>query len=145
VGERVARHDPTVIAERYADAAVLRSAPFREPRFGGGGVASYAAEAFGDEASAEFRFAEPIVGREGRAAVEYWAVVTAHDGTEATLFGVSVLRFGHDGRVLEHRDYWAMQGRRLEPHDTWGRRSLGIGALGAGGPMVLRWKPRSSA
>lgn len=114
-------HDPAVIAERYADSAVLRSAPFREPRHGGSGVASYAAEAFADEASAEFRFAEPIVGLEGRAAVEYWAVVTAHDGKEATLFGVAVLGFGDDGLVLEHRDYWAMQETRLEPHDTWGR------------------------
>ena len=113
-------HDPAVIAERYADTAVLRSAPFREPRLGGSGVASYAAEAFADEGSAEFRFAAPIVGRQGRVAVEYWAVVTTPDGRQATLFGTAVLRFDDAGLVVEHRDYWAMQEGRREPHDTWG-------------------------
>jgi hypothetical protein len=35
------------------------------------------------------------------------------DGEEQTLAGVSLLRFGDDGRVVEQRDYWAEgQGRR---------------------------------
>ena len=44
-----------------------------------------------------------------RAAVEYWAVVSA-DGEEETLDRASaLLRFGPDGLVVEQRDYWAMQ------------------------------------
>ena len=113
-------HDAAVISERYADEAVIRTHPFREPVHGGNGIEAYATQAFADEASSEFRFGRPIVDGAGRAAVEYWAVITAPDGLEATLFGTSVLRFADDGRVLEHRDYWVMQDGRREPHDTWG-------------------------
>ena len=107
-----------MIAERYADTAVLRSAPFREPRLGGSGVASYAAEAFADEASAEFRFADPIAGRQGRASVEYCRHHARRTAGHVVRHGGAAL--DDAGLVVEHRDYWAMQGGWREPHDTWG-------------------------
>jgi hypothetical protein len=30
-----------------------------------------------------------------------------------------VIRFGADGRVVEHRDYWAMEDGRREPPPGW--------------------------
>jgi hypothetical protein len=52
------------------------------------------------------RFGQPIVGGD-RAAVEWWAVVTGTGGEVETLAGISLLRFGDDGLVLEQRDVWA--------------------------------------
>ena len=59
------------------------------------------------------RFGEPIV-RGDRAAVDWWAVVTAVDGTVETLAGTSLLRFDGDGLVLEQRDVWASSPGRVE-------------------------------
>ena len=102
--------DAEVIDALYAADAVFRSHPFREPERSAG---EYARRAFSDEELAEVRFGEPVVTGD-RAAVEYWAVLSA-DGEE-TLAGVTVLRFGPDGLVTEHRDYWAMQPGRAEPN-----------------------------
>ena len=65
-------HDPEPIATLYAPDAVFVSHPFRAPQAPG----DYAAWAFGDEESAEFRFGQPVIG-DGCAAVEYWAVIRA--------------------------------------------------------------------
>ena len=53
-----------------------------------------------------FTFGEPIVADDGRAAVEYRAVITTPEGTETTIHGVSLLRVGPDGLIAEHRDTW---------------------------------------
>jgi ketosteroid isomerase-like protein len=98
------------VAALYAEGAVFRSHPFRDPQ----PPAEYARWAFADpdERLVECRFGDPVVGRE-RAAVEYWALVRRQDGAEATLAGVAVIRFGTDGRVVEQRDYWDLaEGRR---------------------------------
>jgi hypothetical protein len=58
-----------------------------------------------------------VVG-DGCAAVEYWAVILS-GGREQTLGGVSVLRFAPDGRVVEQRDYWAMEDGRRDPPPGW--------------------------
>jgi hypothetical protein len=108
-----AAHDPEPIAGLYAPDAVFVSQPFREPQAPG----AYAAWAFADEESAEFRFGEPVVG-DGRAAVEYWAVIHA-EGREQTLAGVAVIRFAPDGRVAEQRDYWATEDGRRSPPPGW--------------------------
>ena len=105
-------HDPEPIAALYAEDAVFRSRPLREPE----DPRAYAARAFAEEDEVEFRFAEPVAAG-NRAAVEYWALITANGRIE-TLHGVTVLRFGEDGRVVEQRDYWAM-GEGRQP-SRWG-------------------------
>ena len=47
--------------------------------------------------------------------------ITPHHGEEQTLFGLTLLRFGDDGLVADHRDYWAMQEGRRQPSPGWGR------------------------
>jgi ketosteroid isomerase-like protein len=101
-------HDPDVIAARYADDCEFRSHPFREPLHGRDGARRYADQVFAEERSAISSFSEPIVGRDGRAAVEYRATITTIGGKTMTLSGVTVLRFDEEGFVREHRDYWAM-------------------------------------
>jgi ketosteroid isomerase-like protein len=107
--------DADAVAALYADDAVFYSHPFRShqpPR-------EYAAWAFADQADAECRFGEPIASGD-RAAVDWWAVITSHDGSVETIAGTSLLRFGADGRVVEQRDVWASEpGRRDLP--AWAR------------------------
>lgn len=99
-------HDPDVIAARYAEDCRFRSQPFRALEHGRAAAHAYATRSFTEEDSARFTFGEPIVGSDGRAAVEYRAVITAPDGSDVTLHGVSLLRIGPDGLVAEHRDTW---------------------------------------
>ncbi|MBI2780615.1 MAG: nuclear transport factor 2 family protein [Chloroflexi bacterium] len=101
-----ARHDPVVIAARYAPDCVFRSQPFRAAGRGRQAAFDYAAQSFGGERSARFAFGAPVTGANGRAAVEYRAVITASDGTVSTIAGTSMLRFGGDGLVTEHLDTW---------------------------------------
>jgi nuclear transport factor 2 (NTF2) superfamily protein len=101
-----ARHDPDVIAARYAPDCRFRSWPFRDLEHGRGAARAYAARSFGEERSARFTFGEPIVDAGGRAAVEYRAVITAPDGSATTIHGVSLLKIGADGLIAEHRDTW---------------------------------------
>jgi hypothetical protein len=63
-------------------------------------------------------FGEPVVSGD-RAAVEYWAILSAGDGP-LTLAGSAFLHFAPDGRVTEHRDYWDIQEGRREPPRGWG-------------------------
>jgi hypothetical protein len=103
--------DPDAIGALYAEGAVYRSHPFRQPEKS---ARDYALRAFADEELVECRFGEPVIGGD-RAAVEYWALLSA-DGEIETLAGIAVLRFGEDGRVVEQRDYWSMQPGRVEPN-----------------------------
>ena len=103
--------DPEAIGALYAEGAVYRSHPFREPEKS---AREYARRAFADEELAECRFGEPVVHGD-RAAVEYWAVLLA-EGDAETLAGIALLRFGADGLVVEQHDYWAMQPGRAEPN-----------------------------
>jgi SnoaL-like domain len=100
--------DADAIGALYAEGAVYRSHPFREPEKS---ARDYALRAFADEELVECRFGEPVVVRD-RAAVEYWAILSS-EGDEETLAGIALIRFGPDGRVIEQRDYWSMEpGRR---------------------------------
>jgi uncharacterized protein (TIGR02246 family) len=101
-------HDPEPIAAVYADDCVFVSHPFRAPLHGKDGARAYARQAFADEESARFEFGEPIVGEDGRAAVEYRAELAVSGGRQS-LRGVTVLRFDERGDVAEHRDYWAIR------------------------------------
>ena len=105
--------DADLLEPVYAEKVVFRSHPFRDPQ----APAEYARWAFADEDEqlADLRFGEPVAGGEG-AAVEYWAVLRRRDGTEATLAGVAVIRFGSDGRVVEQRDYWDVADGRRPPN-----------------------------
>jgi ketosteroid isomerase-like protein len=96
--------DAEAIAALYADDAVYRSHPFREPERS---ARDYALRAFADEELVECRYGEPVVTGDC-AAVEYWAVLSA-EGDEETLAGIAWLRCGPAGRVVEQRDYWSMQ------------------------------------
>jgi hypothetical protein len=103
--------DTDAVSELYAEDAVFYSHPFRDRQ----APAEYVAWAFGDQASAECRFGEPVAAGM-RAAVDWWAVITDLDGGEQTVAGTSLLRFGDDGRVVEQRDAWAEEpGRRELP------------------------------
>jgi hypothetical protein len=94
-------HDPEPILELYAEGAFYRSHPFREP----GTPAEYIGPALAEEESVEFEFGEPIVDGD-RAAVEYHARSQLKDGGTEEYTGVSLLRFGEDGLVVEQRDVW---------------------------------------
>ncbi|HEX2062569.1 MAG TPA: nuclear transport factor 2 family protein [Thermoanaerobaculia bacterium] len=114
------RHDSSVIVTLYDDDALFVSMPFRGPRRGGRGAAEYAEWAFADEEEVEVWFAEPLVAEDG-AAVRYWAIVRDRDGRTSTLGGISDVRFGADGNVVEQRDHWHVEPdvARAPPED-WG-------------------------
>jgi ketosteroid isomerase-like protein len=101
-------HDVEAIADRYGPGCTFASHPFRPAARGRHGAAAWVREAFAQERSATFVFGDPIASGDGRAAVEYRAVITAPDGGRSTLAGTTVLRFDDDGLVVEHRDYWAI-------------------------------------
>ena len=65
----------------------------------------------------------PVRGaaRHGRcAAVEWWASYR-EGGADVSLIGITVLRFGDDGLVTQHTDYWAeASGRTRVPFPGWG-------------------------
>jgi hypothetical protein len=103
--------DPEAIAALYAPDAVFRSHPFREPERS---ASDYVGRAFADEDLVECRFGEPVVA-DDRAAVEYWAILSA-EGKEETLAGIAWLRLDPDGRVVEQRDYWSMEPGRRPPN-----------------------------
>jgi hypothetical protein len=69
-------HDAAAISALYAEGAFWQQHPFHDPEPG------YLARVFAEEESAECRFGAPFVD------------------------GVSLLRFGADGLVVEERDFW---------------------------------------
>jgi ketosteroid isomerase-like protein len=96
------RADAEAIAALYAPEAVFYSHPFRarqSPR-------EYVEAVFAEQAGAECRFGDPIVSGD-RAAVDWWGVITATDGSVETVAGTSLLRFDTNGLVVEQRDAWA--------------------------------------
>ena len=103
------RADVEAITALYAPQAVFLSHPFREQQ----DVRDYVVWAFGEQASAECRFGEPVVDG-ARATVEWWGVITSEAGEVETIAGASLLRFGADGRVVEQRDVWASAPGRVD-------------------------------
>ena len=89
------------IGALYAPDAIFYSHPFRAPH----DPVEYVAREFADQQAAECRFGEPVVDS-GRAAVDWWAVVTSKDGSVQSLAGTSLLRFDEGGRVVEERGAW---------------------------------------
>jgi SnoaL-like domain len=93
-------HDAAAIAALYAEGAFWQQHPFREPEPG------YLSRVFAEEESAQCRFGTPIVDGD-QAAVSWSAQTRLTDGGTEDLAGVSVLRFGADGLVVEERDFWS--------------------------------------
>ncbi len=100
------------IAGLYVDGAVFYSHPFRDRQR----PADYVSWAFGEQRAVECRFGEPVVDG-SRAAVDWWAAVTAPDGTVESLAGTSLLRFDPQGLVVEQRDAWGHAPSRRELPD----------------------------
>jgi SnoaL-like protein len=112
--------DESALEPVYADDAVHRSHPDREPH----SPIEYARAAFADEGDdLELSWGEPLVAG-NRAAVEWWAALTESDEL-VTLAGTSWLTFGDDGRVVEQHDYWTITPGRAAPWKGWGRASSG--------------------
>jgi hypothetical protein len=97
------------IAALYSPVTVFYSHPFRERQ----GPREYVEWAFADQSAAECRFGEPVFSGD-RAAVDWWAAITATDGSVETVAGTSLLRFDADGFVVEQRDVWAGEPQRRE-------------------------------
>lgn len=109
--------DIDAIASLYADGAAYRALVFREPDLGVVGVRRYLTQNFGVEQDVECWFGEPIAAGD-RAAVEWWAT-WVEDEHRLTLAGATVLRFGADGLIVDHRDYWNQVEAREPPFDGW--------------------------
>jgi SnoaL-like domain len=110
--------DTEAVAALYADGATYRSHPFRDPEEGG--VRGYLTRVFAEERpGTTCWFAEPIV-RGDRAAIQYWAILTDPSGAVSTLAGVSVLRLGVDGLVVDHIDHWVTREGGHRPPQGWG-------------------------
>ena len=92
-------HDAVAIAGLYAGGAFWQQHPFRDPEPG------YLARVLAEEESADCRFGVPIVDGD-QAAVPWSAQTRLMDGGTEDLAGVSLLRFGADGLVVEERDFW---------------------------------------
>ena len=107
--------DAASIGALYAADATYRSHPFRDPERS---ALHYVERCFAEEDEIECRFGEPIVTG-ARAAVEWWASWRER-GADLTLAGVTVLRFGADGLVAEHTDYWVQGDARMPAFDGWG-------------------------
>jgi SnoaL-like protein len=97
-------HRPEEIVALYAEDAFFQSHPFREPQT----PRDYIVPTLAGEASAECAFGEPLVDGD-RAAVAWRADTVLRDGRTESLVGVSMLRFGADGLVIEQRDVWAQR------------------------------------
>jgi hypothetical protein len=92
-------HDEAAISALYAEGAFWQQHPFRDPEPG------YLARVFAEEESTQCQFGAPLVDGD-QAAVPWSAQTRLTDGGSEDLAGVSMLRFGPDGRVVEQRDFW---------------------------------------
>lgn len=92
-------HDAAAITALYGEGVFWQQHPFKDPEPG------YLARVFAEEESAQCEFGTPIVDGD-QAAVSWTAQTRLVDGGTEDLAGVSVLRFGPDGLVVEQRDFW---------------------------------------
>jgi hypothetical protein len=110
--------DADLLSPVYAENAVFRSHPFRDPQ----PPLGYARWAYAEEeGEAEVWFGDPLVAGD-RAAVEWWAVVV-ENGEQVSLAGTSILRFDADGRVVDQHDYWGSAPGRTPPWVGWGLKT----------------------
>lgn len=114
--------DPAPIMALYAPDAVHSTEPFREPSRGRDAIRAYVERVLGEEEEPRVWMGEPIVDGD-RAAIAWWAALR-EEGADATLAGVSLLRFDPDGLVVEQWDAWNQLGERRDPSsgDPFGAR-----------------------
>lgn len=107
------------IAGLQSENGVHWASMFR-PYRGRDGLRTYLQECFAEEVRpAEVWFGEPHVDG-ATASVEYWAVTYPAD-QPLTISGCTVLRFDHEGLVVEARDYSHVRpGRTLPPAGLFG-------------------------
>ncbi|MGN6431389.1 MAG: nuclear transport factor 2 family protein [Gaiellaceae bacterium] len=108
--------DGEAAAALYAEDCVFRSHPFRDLE----DARVYMRTVVPEAEAPEVWFGEPVEG-DGTAAVEYWALIVAPDGTQSTLAGVHRMRFGADGLIVEARDCWLQEPGHRRPPPEWGR------------------------
>jgi ketosteroid isomerase-like protein len=112
------RKDDRAAADLFAEGAVYREHPLRDPSIGREEISAYWRWAVGTQEQLDLRFGEPIVEGD-RAAVEWWATLI-DEGTERTLPGILFLRFDAGGRCEELREAWFWLDGRHEPPPGWG-------------------------
>jgi ketosteroid isomerase-like protein len=111
--------DDEAVAALFTEGGVYRSSPFRPASTGTEEIREYWRGATSTQEGLDLRFGEPVV-HGNRVVVEWWVVMT-DDGREITLPGALLLRFAHDGRCEELREYWHVEDGRHEPPEGWGR------------------------
>jgi SnoaL-like domain len=109
------QRDADAIVALYADEAVYRALAFRTTESARG----YLERVLAEGTEIECWFGKPIVSG-NRAAVEWWGS-WIENGSPLTLAGTTVLGFGADGLVVDHRDYWNEVDRREPPYAGWSR------------------------
>jgi ketosteroid isomerase-like protein len=106
--------DVSLLAPVYADDAIFRSHPFRDPQ----SPLDYATWAYSDEeGDPELWFGDAVVS-DDCAVVEWWAALV-ENGEPVSLAGASFLRFDDEGRVVDQHDYWNSTPGRVPPWDGW--------------------------
>jgi SnoaL-like domain len=108
--------DGETAAALYAEDCVFRSHPFRDLE----DARAYMRRVVPEAEAPEVWFGEPVEDGD-TAAVEYWALLVAPDGTQSTLAGVHRFRFGADGLIVEARDCWEVEPGHRRPPPEWGR------------------------
>jgi ketosteroid isomerase-like protein len=107
-----------LIAALFSEDATYRSSPFREPFRGREEIRAYWRRATGSQRETRVRMGRPFVDG-SRVAVEWWTTMI-DDGEEVTLPGCLLLRFRADGRCVDLREYWHVEGGHREPFAGWG-------------------------
>jgi ketosteroid isomerase-like protein len=108
--------DGDAAAALYAEDCVFRSHPFRELE----DAKAYMRRVVPEAEAREVWFGAPVEERDA-AAVEYWALLVDPDGSESTIAGCHLVRFGRDGLVAEARDCWQSEPGHRWPPPEWGR------------------------
>ena len=108
--------DGEAAAALYAEDCVFRSHPLRPLE----GAREYMRRIVQEAEAPEVWFGEPVEAGD-RAAIEYRALLVDPDGTESTIAGCHVVRFGEDGLVAEARDHWHLEPGHRRPPSEWGR------------------------
>jgi hypothetical protein len=101
----------------YAEQATYRGLAFRALHRGPFEIRQYLQEIFSAEDAVACWFGEPVTVGD-RAAIEWWAT-WLEDGQRLTMAGTTMLRFGANGRVVDHRDYWNQVEHREPPYAGW--------------------------
>jgi predicted SnoaL-like aldol condensation-catalyzing enzyme len=110
--------DAEAAAALFDEEATYRSNIFQAPYEGRDGVRRYWQDVTRTQAEVHVRMGRPFTDGD-RVAAEFWTTMLV-DGTETTLPGCLLLRFGEDGLCRSLREYWHFEPGLLEPPPEWG-------------------------